>query len=57
MNCELCDIMRKNEEYARGWVRLFEGCRPSEAIQVAQYALDLQKLRHKHEMSHERVEK
>jgi hypothetical protein len=45
--------MRKNEEYARGWVRLFEGCRPSEAILVAQYALDLQKLRHKHEITHE----
>ena len=48
MICEIQEIMEKNEQYARGWVRLFKTYTPESAL-MAQYAIDLMKLKHKHQ--------
>ncbi len=45
--CIVNDVMRKHEEYARGWVRLHPN--ETEAQEMAQYAIDQLKLRHSHE--------
>ena len=47
--CEVQAVMLKNEQFARGWAKLYEKDNPVEAINMAQYALDVQKLRHRHE--------
>ena len=49
MNCEIYDVMNKDEQYARGWVRIFGKQYTAPAAQMAQYALDLLKLKQKHE--------
>jgi hypothetical protein len=46
--CQIRDIMQKDENYVRGVIRL-ENPAHDNAVHLAQYALDLQKLRHKHE--------
>jgi hypothetical protein len=45
--CQVADRMKVDEDYARGMVRLWPN-RPS-MVEFAQYALDIQKLRHAHE--------
>jgi hypothetical protein len=50
MTCTACELMNRHEQYARGWVRLYPN--DPDAKYVAQYALDLQKLRLKHEEKH-----
>jgi len=50
MNCEVWEIINKDEQYARGWVRLHN--RPEnvyEATRMAQYAFDVMKLKNQHE--------
>jgi hypothetical protein len=45
--CDVQAIMHKDEQYARGVLRLDPKHR--DATEMAQYVLDLQKLRHAHE--------
>lgn len=48
--CEVAEIMEKDEQYARSWVRLCSRPENSEiAAHMAQYALDLMRLKHEHE--------
>ena len=44
--CIVADVIRKNEEFARGWVRLYP--HGHEATEMAQYALDLVRMRIAH---------
>ncbi len=52
--CMACELMHKDEQYARGWVKLYGNENQDIGAEVAQYALDLQKLRHAHEERHGR---
>ena len=49
MFCEVFDLMDRNEQYARGWVRLFGNMNTTSVAQMAQYAIDLMKLKLLHE--------
>lgn len=44
--CEVCEVMRRHEEYARGWVRLYPNS--PDAKEMADYALKLMRLRAEH---------
>jgi len=49
MNCELWEIMDKNEQYARGWIRLHS--EPENIYmgsRMGQYAIDLMRLKNQH---------
>lgn len=49
MNCEVFVVMDKHEQYARGWLRLYETAEnTSTAAEMGQYALNLQKLKQEH---------
>lgn len=48
MFCEVRNIMQKNEEYARGWLRLHGQENTSTVISMGQYAVDLCKLKRNH---------
>ena len=47
MDCNVGQIMRKDENYARGWVALFPN--EPEAMEMADYALKIRRLRNEHE--------
>jgi len=49
MTCEVWDVMNRNEQYARGWLRLFGQLNSTTAAYMGKYAVDLTKLKRKHE--------
>ena len=50
MMCEVSEIIGKNEQFARGWIRLYENSEnTSTAAEMGQYAIELMKLRRAHE--------
>ena len=50
MNCEIWEIMDKNEKYVRGWIRLYEtASNTAECAQMAEYAINLMQLKNMHE--------
>lgn len=49
MLCDVRALMDKDEQYARGWVRLYETKHnTARCAQVAQYAIDLMRLKNQH---------
>ena len=49
MNCEAYAIMQKDEQYARGWLLLHGHENTSTVLSMAQYAVDLCKLKRAHQ--------
>lgn len=48
MKCEVQAIINKDEQYARGWLRLHASENTSTAAEIGKYALDLLKLKNAH---------
>ncbi len=50
MFCDVRNVIEKDEQYARGWLRLYESREnTSVAAEMGQYAVNLQKLKQEHE--------
>lgn len=49
MNCEIRDVIEKDEQYARGWVRLHDSLEEiTECAHMGQYAVRLMRLKWEH---------